>query len=220
MILVLIKYIHSRHRFASIQGSSSLDTPSTIIQSSQLAAANIKVDKMLLLRFGIAFVILSAFEVSLILFEFMRRSSARTLADQNQPDLSPAGAVNDILDFMPGVTASLLAFLLFGTTAQFRKRYVEAVRSARFWRRRSSSLVRTNGGMEVWDTLGSGGPVGTYRCSVRAGGVGSIELQGHVVPSKSRSSVVFQAEEERLPARSMSARRQSYMLRPWRSLSI
>lgn len=57
VIATLIKYVHSRHRFVSLQASSSLDSQSRST-SATLAVAKIRVDKVLLLRFSIAFVIL------------------------------------------------------------------------------------------------------------------------------------------------------------------
>lgn len=166
MLAVLVRYIHSRHRIASLQGSSSK------ANSSQLGgpkAAKIKVDKVLLLRFSIAFSILAAFEVTVASFAFHRKTFTDELASQDGPDFSVGGAINEILLFMPGVTASLLAFCLFGTTAQFRSKYMEVAKSWKCAGKRRpfrSSSLREASHSRVWDRLDSGASPETYRCTV------------------------------------------------------
>ncbi|KAK5124981.1 hypothetical protein LTR85_001171 [Meristemomyces frigidus] len=218
VIAVLVRYVYSRHMFSSMQGSNSMSTANSNARPGPPQGAKIKVDKVLLLRFTIAFVILSAFEVTLISFEFSRKVNARRLATQQQPDFSVAGAVNDILQFMPGVTAGLLAFLLFGTTAQFRKTYAKAFRSMRWRRSRRPPSVRPAGGIGIWDSLDSGRLVPAYRCTIRAGDVDTIEMQSSDISGKSRSAV---REEERLPARPILSQPSSPpVTQPWRTLGI
>jgi hypothetical protein len=43
------------------------------------------------------------------------------LAAAGKPSMDPAGAIVDIVFFIPGVTASLVAFLVFGTTKSWRQ---------------------------------------------------------------------------------------------------
>ncbi|KAI6865902.1 hypothetical protein KC323_g4142 [Hortaea werneckii] len=192
MIAISFRYVHSRHRFASLQNSSHASSSNPTPTTAQPAAAKIRIDKSLLLRFTIAFLIITAFEVSIISFEFMRRRNARELAQREEPDFSSASVINEILQFMPGVTAGLLCFLVFGTTAQFRKKYVEAFRSARYWKRARSSRDK-NGSMEVWDTLASDHQKSKgYRCTVRGGAShgDDIELHGDPGPlNKKQASV-------------------------------
>ncbi|KAK3110129.1 hypothetical protein LTR53_015904 [Teratosphaeriaceae sp. CCFEE 6253] len=190
MIVTSIQYIRSRRLFASIQASGSRVTAntSTVRSGGQIPTPRIKVDKFLLLRFTIAFVILAAFEVTVVCFEFTRTQNADYLAQQPGPDFSTASAVSEILLFMPGVSASLIAFLVFGTTAHFRQRYRKSLVCAYCVRKRlrPSSLRRSPNGLDVWETLDSGGGrVDTYRCTVRAGDVESLELSraGKRVPA-------------------------------------
>ncbi|KAK3109854.1 hypothetical protein LTR53_016447 [Teratosphaeriaceae sp. CCFEE 6253] len=181
MIVTSIQYIRSRRLFASIQASGSRVTAdtSTVRSGGGILPPRIKVYKVLLLRFTIAFVILAAFEVTVVCFEFTRTQNADYLAQRPGPDFSTASAVSEILLFMPGVSASLIAFLVFGTTAHFRQRYRKSLACACCVRKRlrPSSLRRSPNGLDVWETLDSGGgPVDTYRCTVRAGDVESLEL--------------------------------------------
>lgn len=127
----------------------SVGTPSTTARgtdtdNSRSPSTRIQVDKWLLLRFSVAFVVLrsvvglgysdrhllnlnaSAFEICIIMLESTRYSSSRALAHADGPDLLVDGTIMAILGFLRGVTTSLLAFCLFGTTASFRKRYADA----------------------------------------------------------------------------------------------
>jgi hypothetical protein len=56
-----------------------------------------------------------------VLFSRAVRSTLDTEHANDKPDLSPERAVNDFRFFAPGVTASLLTFLVFGTTKPFIK---------------------------------------------------------------------------------------------------
>ena len=63
----------------------------------------------------------SLFEVAIIIFTLVQASSSATIAASGQPDLSTAGTIVDLVLFIPGVTASLVAFLVFGTTKSWRE---------------------------------------------------------------------------------------------------
>lgn len=80
----------------------------------------------------------------------MRASRTAHSADPaTGPDLSAAGACSDFLLFVPGVTASLVVFILFGTTRTFRDdmwrwfvpRRLREAHEARQWARRTPSSV-------------------------------------------------------------------------------
>jgi hypothetical protein len=188
MILILVRYVHSRHLFASLQASDGLSSTATASGVGGPTAGKIKVDKMLLLRFAIAFAILSAFEVSLILFQFSRQENAPKLAEQDHPDFGLGSTISEILQFMPGVTASLLAFLLFGTTVHFQQRYKESFKSLR-WRRRRRSSLEVEGSRDVWGPLEVNGR--SYRYTVRAGeDVEGLELHDTASVPGWRASVM------------------------------
>ncbi|TKA73602.1 hypothetical protein B0A55_05714 [Friedmanniomyces simplex] len=192
----------------SLETSTSVSTA----RSGRPRAAKIKIDKVLLLRFSIAFVILAAFEVTIVCFELADSQSARFLAQQAQPDYSTASAVTTILLFMPGVTQSLVAFLLFGTTAHFRKRYRDFFHAAVRVRRRRPSVSRTESGTNVWETLDSGRPISGYRCTVE-----SVELSDPRKSWKANTSVSVRHDA---PGQGGTAARpeSKEVAQPWRVL--
>jgi hypothetical protein len=61
------------------------------------------------------------FEIAIIVFNLVQRSNNMALAAAGQPNMDPAGAIADVVFFIPGVTASLVAFLVFGTTKSWRQ---------------------------------------------------------------------------------------------------
>jgi len=168
IIATSIHYIRTRGRFASVQGSGSLHTAPSVstARSGQPRSPKIQINKVLLLRFSIAFFVLAAFEVTVVGFTFTRTRSTSYLAKQAQPDYSTSTATTDIALFIPGVTQSLVAFLLFGTIAQFLKRYRDFFQSATYFRRRRPSFSRTASGMNTWETLDPSGSTSTYQCTV------------------------------------------------------
>ncbi|KAH6674167.1 hypothetical protein B0J14DRAFT_33301 [Halenospora varia] len=78
-------------------------------------------DRALVTRFTIGFGILVVFEIAIIIFNLFQLNNNRTLAASGGPNLDPGGAIVDLLFFIPGVTASLVAFLVFGTTKSWRQ---------------------------------------------------------------------------------------------------
>lgn len=69
----------------------------------------------------------SLFELSIVLFSKAVRSNLDNEHADEKPDLSPERAMNDFGFFAPGVTASLLTFLVFGTTKPFIKYMRECI---------------------------------------------------------------------------------------------
>ncbi|RAL58557.1 hypothetical protein DID88_003333 [Monilinia fructigena] len=78
-------------------------------------------DRALITRFTIGFVILLALEVALIVFSIYSERNFQRLAKSSSPDFSISGCITDIILFMPGVTTSLLVFLVFGTAKSSRQ---------------------------------------------------------------------------------------------------
>lgn len=155
----------------------------------------------------------SAFEVTVILFEFSRQRNARRLAQLHEPDLSLSATISEICQFIPGVTGSLLAFLLFGTTAQFNRKYIEAFRGLRrSLVRRRPSLNVTHG--DSWDYIDAGGAAGSYECTVRAKSADGREVDR----ARPRSMMKSQEGVERGIVR--DKHRNTYIPQPWRSLGM
>lgn len=67
------------------------------------------------------------FELSIVLFSKTVRSNLDSEHADDKPDLSAEKAMNDFRFFAPGVTASLLTFLVFGTTKPFIKYMRECI---------------------------------------------------------------------------------------------
>lgn len=61
------------------------------------------------------------FEAAIIVFNFFEASNNRAIAASGEPNLAVGSAIVDICLFIPGVTASLVAFLVFGTTKSWRQ---------------------------------------------------------------------------------------------------
>jgi len=69
------------------------------------------------------------FEAAIVIFTLFQASNNASLAASGGPNHSVQNAIADILFFIPGVTASLVVFLVFGTTKSWRQ-YRDLVVSA------------------------------------------------------------------------------------------
>ncbi|RYP25209.1 hypothetical protein DL765_000090 [Monosporascus sp. GIB2] len=78
-------------------------------------------DRWLLIRFSIGFCILAIFNLTNILCQIAWHSNISRDVEADGPDMSVARARHDSALFLPGVSSSLLAFIIFGTTTPFRK---------------------------------------------------------------------------------------------------
>ncbi|CAG8952344.1 hypothetical protein HYFRA_00001090 [Hymenoscyphus fraxineus] len=61
------------------------------------------------------------FVVAVVFFNFFHLAMNANLALSGGPNLEPSGAITDLAFFAPGVTASLVTFLVFGTTKSWRQ---------------------------------------------------------------------------------------------------
>ncbi|KAK7958266.1 hypothetical protein PG996_010294 [Apiospora saccharicola] len=130
IIMILIRYVHTRRMLKTWshgygKKSSSTETtsngPQTTSGGPQRPLQSIY-DRWLLIRFTIAFVFLAIFEVTNIVFQITAQKNNNRDAVATTPDLSAERAISMMIFNMPGVTASLLAFVVFGTTRPFRER--------------------------------------------------------------------------------------------------
>ncbi|RYP41727.1 hypothetical protein DL767_000743 [Monosporascus sp. MG133] len=78
-------------------------------------------DRWLLVRFSIGFCILAIFNLTNILCQIAWHGNISSDVKADGPDMSAARAKHDSSLFLPGVSSSLLAFIIFGTTTPFRK---------------------------------------------------------------------------------------------------
>ncbi|TRX88375.1 hypothetical protein FHL15_010751 [Xylaria flabelliformis] len=73
-------------------------------------------DGWLIVRFAIALLFIEAFQILTILSEVAQTNNNKKEALPAEPDISAAHAKVDFVEFIPGVSAGLLVFLVFGTT--------------------------------------------------------------------------------------------------------
>ncbi|CAJ2512055.1 Uu.00g076800.m01.CDS01 [Anthostomella pinea] len=131
LLTLLVKYIQTRRLLVSWNAhcDSSRSSQDEIRDRDQEAIPSIRTlerehyrsiyDKWLVIRFTIAFVLLGGFQIITITSEVLQlhNNTRETLGDA--PNLSPDAAKVDFLLFMPGVSTSLLVFIVFGTTPTF-----------------------------------------------------------------------------------------------------
>ncbi|KAK4196310.1 hypothetical protein QBC40DRAFT_309997 [Triangularia verruculosa] len=106
-------------------------------------------DRWLVLRFTVAFVALSLFQLVVVMFQ-LRASQTNSVENvPREPDLSAGRAATDFVLYVPGVTAPVLGYLVFGTTRTFRDyawsvlapRCLQAKREARRQAKKKPSVV-------------------------------------------------------------------------------
>jgi hypothetical protein len=61
------------------------------------------------------------FQIAIIVFSLFQASDNAAIAASGRPNLTVQNTIIDIVLFIPGVTASLVAFLIFGTTKSWRQ---------------------------------------------------------------------------------------------------
>jgi hypothetical protein len=61
------------------------------------------------------------FEVAIIVFSLFQQGNNKAIAESGAPNHTVSNTISDILFFIPGVTASLVVFLVFGTTKSWRQ---------------------------------------------------------------------------------------------------
>ncbi|KAI1343398.1 hypothetical protein F5Y15DRAFT_232905 [Xylariaceae sp. FL0016] len=145
MLAILGRYIHSRRRFLqwSVGYGRSLDTSTTSTSRDRKVTMTATkrpksiYDRWLMTRFTIAFIILSVFEFTNILFQLSGLSNSNKDATLDQPDLSVARARETAVLFLPGPAPSFLLFIVFGTTTPCRKKMRETFVPKRWQRRKN-----------------------------------------------------------------------------------
>ncbi|QSZ36485.1 hypothetical protein DSL72_006365 [Monilinia vaccinii-corymbosi] len=145
MILILYKYIKTRRLLYAHEkrnewwGPSATDTTVTghgDVNDSMNGTGNgthtskrrSLYDRALITRFTIGFIILLVFEAVLVIFSLYSEDNAQKVGESLSPDFSIAGCITEIILFTPGVTTSMLIFLVFGTAKSFRQ-YKELITS-------------------------------------------------------------------------------------------
>ncbi|KAF6842057.1 glycoside hydrolase [Colletotrichum plurivorum] len=126
LIVILAKYVHTRRNLLSWnvrygQRSDSTKSSDTLVIDTSTGNRRQSIyDRWLVVRFSIAFVALAIFQVVTIMFQVSsaRQNNRDSLSET--PDLSLERLHLDLILFLPGVSTSLLTFVVFGTTKTFR----------------------------------------------------------------------------------------------------
>jgi hypothetical protein len=84
---------------------------------------NISYDRWLIARFLICFFLSNVLQICLIIYYMISFDRNTVLAMQAGPDYSLRHTLDDLGITMPGVSSGLLIFVVFGTTAPFRREY-------------------------------------------------------------------------------------------------
>ncbi|WYZ45328.1 hypothetical protein EsH8_VIII_000644 [Colletotrichum jinshuiense] len=151
LIVILFKYVHTRRNLLSWnvqygQQSNSTKSSDTLVFDSSAGTRRKSIyDRWLVVRFSIAFVALAIFQVVTILFQVSSAQENSRVSMSDGPDLSTERLHLDLILFLPGVSASLLTFVVFGTTKTFRDYLVAKLiprRLRRRWGRRSNPSPR------------------------------------------------------------------------------
>ncbi|KAK1725148.1 uncharacterized protein BDZ83DRAFT_740926 [Colletotrichum acutatum] len=147
LLMILLKYVHSRRNLtswnvlygnpdmnsslpSSNNGGSSVKARSVWLGSGSSrggrsraysgAGTNNTYDRWLVIRLSIAFAVLCVFEYTNVIPRIAAASHTIDTADNLEPDLSVRRARSSIRGYVAGVTPSLVAFLVFGTTKTFQ----------------------------------------------------------------------------------------------------
>ncbi|KAE8448058.1 hypothetical protein EG329_009823 [Mollisiaceae sp. DMI_Dod_QoI] len=137
LILILYKYIKTRRLvaeysrgswWASESSKDGSENRSEYIGASHGAGSAVTssvrgsiYDRVLVTRFTIGFIILALFDVAIIVFILFQSNNNASIAASGKPNHSVSNTISEILFFIPGVTASLVTFLVFGTTKSWRQ---------------------------------------------------------------------------------------------------
>ncbi len=84
---------------------------------------SIAYDRWLIARFLVCFALSNGLQVCLILYYYLVFDRNTGLADRVGPDYSLSSTLKELAISIPGVSLGLLIFIVFGTTAPFRREY-------------------------------------------------------------------------------------------------
>lgn len=99
-------------------------------------------DNWLVIRFALAFAGLSAFQLVTIAQEVALSRNNQRISFESAANLGSKIAVCDVMGFPPGVSASLLAFISFGTAKAFQD-YISRSLAPRSVGRRCRQMMKT-----------------------------------------------------------------------------
>ncbi|RDW85947.1 hypothetical protein BP5796_04272 [Coleophoma crateriformis] len=121
------------------------------------------IDRVIIIRFTVAFILISIFEICDIVIQIRSFQSAGVDSGPQASDYSNSGAIGDIVTFLPGVTIPLVAWAIWGTKRTYLAETKALFaflfcRCCCFSRRRrsvGSSIRRINSGDNTWELSGT-----------------------------------------------------------------
>ncbi|KAF3020517.1 hypothetical protein E8E14_002812 [Neopestalotiopsis sp. 37M] len=140
LLMILVRYVQSRSNFGTwtVGYGRDLDTTDTDTRRSYNPHASSTggthrpggrrrgargiYDKWLIIRFTIAFVALAIFECSIATFQVTGQQNNTVDFLSDAPNATADKAIRVAVQDLPGVTASLIPFIVFGTTRPFREK--------------------------------------------------------------------------------------------------
>jgi hypothetical protein len=126
--MILVRYVQSKSHFQTWTVGYGVDLETTDTDTRRSLTAPRKrrtkgiYDKWLIIRFTIAFVALAIFECSIATFQVTGQQNNTVDFLSARPNTSADKAIRVALQDLPGVTASLIPFIVFGTTKPFREK--------------------------------------------------------------------------------------------------
>lgn len=129
--MILVQYVQSRNQFKTWTVGYGIDSTTTDTDTrrsygpARLRRPRGFYDKWLVVRFTIAFIALSIFECSIATFQVSGQQNNTVDFLSDKPNTSASKAIRVSLQDLPGVTASLIPFIVFGTTKPFRQKMYE-----------------------------------------------------------------------------------------------
>lgn len=126
--MILVRYIRSRSQFKTWSIGYGVDSMTTDTDPRRSYGPPRRrrsqgfYDRWLVIRFTIAFVALSIFECSIATFQVTGQQNNTVDFLSEKPNTSASKAIRVSLQDLPGVTASLIPFIVFGTTRPFREK--------------------------------------------------------------------------------------------------
>ncbi|KAI0517326.1 hypothetical protein F5B22DRAFT_645961 [Xylaria bambusicola] len=160
LVVIMFKYIQTRRRLHrwTIRYPIPRNLDETEGENGQNLdwdsdSENRIYDGWLIVRFTIAFVFLEIFQILSTLSELMQIRDNKEEVLPDEPDISANRARDDFVSFLPGVSAGLLVFLVFGTTKASKCTLYRMLFPCRF--RRTTLTNTDNARAELDNQLGA-----------------------------------------------------------------
>ncbi|KAM0816801.1 putative Glycoside hydrolase [Seiridium cardinale] len=162
MLVILGRYIYSRRKLLSFDAGQGASTDPESQNSSNAGSRYSRFmkprhrkaiyDRWLMTRFSIAFVFLCIFQATATLFQQLSIGNFEQRLSIPEPDFSPEKARKTFLLFIPGNLPGIGLFLVFGTTAAFRKHIRETYSDIIRW-------IKTKRNPEIQEPLHTNFPL-------------------------------------------------------------